>query len=132
MAERSRGVALTIFAILFGLLAVSNFLKPVLHGGNFVFLGTKTIGAANAIFSILFGIILAVYAYGIWSMRRFALVIAYFYFPWVLLNMILFAIKNKPTDSQPSLLAAVATIAIGVGVPLAALIILYRRRAELT
>jgi NADH:ubiquinone oxidoreductase subunit K len=132
MAERSRGVALTIFAILFGLLAVSNFLKPVMHGGNFVFLGTKTTGAANAIFSILFGIILAVFAYGIWAMRRFALVIAYFYFPWVLLNMILFAMKNKPTDSQPSPLATVATIAIGVGVPLAALIILYRRRAELT
>jgi NADH:ubiquinone oxidoreductase subunit K len=132
MAERSRGVALTIFAILFGLLAVSNFLKPVLPGGNFVFLGNKTTGAANAIFSILFGIILAVFAYGIWAMRRFALVIAYFYFPWVLLNMILFAMKNKPTDSQPSPLAAVATIAIGVGVPLAALIILYRRRAELS
>lgn len=132
MAERARGVALTIFAILFGLLAVSNFLKPVLHGGNFVFLGTKTTGAANAIFSILFGIILAVYAYGIWTMRTFALVIAYFYFPWVLLNMILFAMKNKPTDSPPSPLFAVATIAIGVGVPLATLIILYRQRAELS
>ena len=132
MAERSRGVALTIFAILFGLLAVSNFLKPVLHGGNFVFLGTKTTGTANAIFSILFGIILAAYAYGIWTMRKFALVIAYFYFPWVVLNMVLFAMKNKPNDPQPSPLSAVATIAIGVGVPLATLIVLYRRRAELS
>ena len=132
MAERSRGVALTIFAILFGLLAVSNFLKPVLHGGNFVFLGTKTTGAANAIFSILFGIILAVYAYGIWTMRKFALVIAYFFFPWVVLNTVLFAIKNKPADPPPSPVFVIGTIAIGVGVPLATLIILYRRRAELT
>lgn len=132
MAERSRGVTLTIFAILFGLLAVSNFLKPFLHGGTFVFLGTKTTGAANAIFSILFGIILAAYACGIWTMRKFALVIAYFFFPWVVLNTVLFAMKNRPADPQPSPIAVIATIAIGIGVPLATLIILHRRRAELT
>jgi hypothetical protein len=32
MAERSRGTVLTIFAILFGLLALSNFMKPFLQG----------------------------------------------------------------------------------------------------
>jgi hypothetical protein len=34
MAERSRGTVLTIFAILFGPLALSNFSKPFLHGGQ--------------------------------------------------------------------------------------------------
>ncbi len=81
MAERPRGRLLTIFAILFGLLAISNFLKPFhLNGASFVFLGTKMTGAANAILAILFGILLAVYAYGIWAMRKFALPIAYIYF----------------------------------------------------
>jgi len=132
MAEKSRGVTLTVFAILFGLLAVSNFLKPVLHGANFVFLGTKMTGAANAILAILFGILIAVYAFGIWTMRKFALTIAYIFFPWVVLNTVLFAMKNKPSGPQPSAGFAIMTIAIGLGVPLASLIILHRRRAELT
>lgn len=130
MAEKSRGAALTIIAILFGLLALSNFLKPFMHGANFVFLGTKTTGTANAILSMVFGILLVAYAYGIWAMRKFALPIAYAYFPWVVLNMILFTMKN-PDAPQPSVVFAIATLGIGIGVPLASLIILHRRRAEL-
>ena len=130
MAERSRGTLLTIFAILFGLLALSNFMKPFLHGGTFVFLGTKMTGGANLVLSWLFGILLTAYAYGIWTMRKFALPIAYFFFPWVVLNTILFSMKNRPTGQQP--LVGFAVLAIGLGVPLAGLIILHRRRAELT
>ena len=132
MAERSRGTLLTIFAILFGLLALSNFSKPFLHGSNFVFLGSKMTGRANLVLSILFGILLAAYAYGIWTMRKFALAIAYFFFPWVVLNGILFSVKNRPTGQQPGAGFAIFSIAVGVGVPLASLIILHRRRAELT
>ncbi len=97
MARKSRGVTLTIFAVLFAILAISNFLKPF-HldpSAGFVFLGTKLTGAANAIMGPLFGIILLVYAYGIWAMRKFALPIAYFFCPWVILNMILFTMKNR-------------------------------------
>jgi len=129
MAERSGGTVLTIFAILFGLLALSNFLKPFLHDANLVFLGSKTTGVANVVLSILFGILLAAYAYGIWTMRKFALAIAYFFFPWVVLNTILFRVKNHPTGQHP--VAGFAILAIGLGVPLASLIILHRRRAEL-
>ena len=129
MAERSRGTVLTIFAILFGLLALSNFLKPFFHDANFVFLGSKTTGVANVVLSILFGILLAAYAYGVWTMRKFALAIAYFFFPWVVLNTILFRVKNHPTGQHP--VAGFAILGIGLGVPLASLIILHRRRAEL-
>ena len=129
MVERSRGTLLTIFAILFGLLALSNFLKPYLNGGTFVFLGTKMTGGANLVLSWLFGILLGAYAYGIWTMRKYALAIAYFFFPWVVLNTILFSMKNRPTDQQP--IAGFAILAIGLGVPLATLVILHRRRAEL-
>jgi hypothetical protein len=132
MAEKSRGTTLTIFAILFGLLALSNFYKPFSHdpGTTFIFLGGRMSGAPNLILAFLFGILLAAYAYGIWAMRKFALPIAYFYLPWVILNTILFGIRNNG-GMQPSVAIAIASIAIGIGVPLASLIILHRRRAEL-
>lgn len=128
-----RGTILTIFAILFGLLALSNFLKPFHLDPNtaFVFLGTKMTGAANAILAILFGILLAVYAYGIWAMRKFALQIAYICFPWVVLNMILFGMKSSHAGPQPSAGFAILSIAVGIGVPLAAVIVLHRRKADL-
>jgi hypothetical protein len=129
MAERSRGTVLTIFAILFGLLALSNFMKPFLHDGTFVFLGSKMTGVANLVLAWLFGILLAAYAYGIWTMRKYAHAIAYFFFPWVVVNTILFAMKNPPTGQKP--LVGFAILAVGLGVPLATLIILHRRRAEL-
>jgi hypothetical protein len=132
MAGKSRGVTLTIFAILFGLLALSNFVKPFSHdpGTTFIFLGSRMSGAANFILAWLFGILLAAYAYGIWTMRKFALPIAYFYFPWVIVNTILFGMKNRG-GPPPSPAFVIASIAIGIGVPLASLLILHRRRAEL-
>ena len=69
MASEQRGPALTTFAILFGVLAVSNLLKPLQMGGpehtGFVFFGQRTTGTTNAILGPLFGIYLLVYAVGI-------------------------------------------------------------------
>ena len=45
---------------------------------GFVFFGMKLSGVPNAIVAPLFGILLAVLAYGIWTMRRFAMPIALF------------------------------------------------------
>jgi hypothetical protein len=131
MAGKSRGVTLTIFAVLFALLAISDFLKPFhleLNEG-FVFLGTKLTGSSNAVMGPLFGIILLVYAYGICAMRKFALQVAYIFLLWVLLNMTLFTVKNQGT--QP-LAANLAAAIVGIGVPLASAVILHRRRADLT
>src|SRR3984957_3283419 len=66
---KQRGAALTIFAILFGLLAISNFFKPFSHdpGVGFVFMGVRLKGTGNAIMGPLFGLCLAIYAYGIWG-----------------------------------------------------------------
>ncbi len=131
MEEKSRGATLTIFAVLFALLAISNFLKPFHLEPNegFVFLGTKLTGAANAVMGPLFGIILLVYAYGICAMRKFALQVAYIFLLWVLLNMTLFTVKNQ--SMQPLAANLVAAI-VGIGVPLASAIVLHRRRADLT
>jgi hypothetical protein len=48
--KTTRGPILTVFSILFALLAVSNFSKPLSRGrAGFVFFGTKTSGLANAV-----------------------------------------------------------------------------------
>jgi hypothetical protein len=133
MAGKSRGVALTIFAILFGLLAISNFSKPLSHdpGVGFVFMGVRLKGTGNDIMGPLFGICLVIYAYGIWTMRRFALPVAYIYTAWVIVNMVLYSMKNH-SETPPSLAFTIGATAIGIGVPLATAIILSRRQADLT
>jgi hypothetical protein len=67
MTEASRGLVPTTLAVLFAILALSNFLKPFHLDPNagFVFFGTKTHGIANAILGPAFGALLAVYAIGI-------------------------------------------------------------------
>jgi hypothetical protein len=132
MAQKSRGITLTIFAILFVLLAISDFAKPLSHspGVGFVFLGTRLTGTPNAIMGPLFGFLLLVYAYGIWTMRRWAVPVAYIFTGWVVLNTVLYSMKNRDAP-QPSVAVAIGSIAIGIGVPLATAILLTRRRADL-
>jgi hypothetical protein len=57
MAEKSRGVTLTILAMLLALMALSNFGKPFAHnpGVGFVFFGTRLSGAANMIVAPISG-----------------------------------------------------------------------------
>jgi hypothetical protein len=133
MAGKSRGAALTIFALLYVLLAISDFAKPLSHspGIGFVFMGTRLTGTGNAIMGPLFGICLLIYAYGIWTMRRYALPVAYIYTAWVVVNMVLYTLKNR-NEPQPSIAFAIASTAIGIGVPLATAIILSRRSADLS
>ena len=130
--QKPRGVTLTIFALLFVLLAISDFSKPFSHdpGIGFVCLGVRQSGTPNAILGTLFGIGLLIFAYGIWTMRHYALPVAYIFLAWVIINTILFRIKN-PTVQSSIAFTIFATL-LGIGVPLATAIILSRRRAELT
>jgi hypothetical protein len=129
---KSRGVALTIFALLFVLLAISDFAKPLSHseGVGFVFLGHRLHGTGNLVMGPLFGLLLLIYAYGIWTMRRYALPVAYIFTGWVIVNTVLYGMNNTDTP-QPSLFFKIVTIAIGLGVPLATALILSRRSADL-
>ncbi|HTY55221.1 MAG TPA: hypothetical protein VMB26_08475, partial [Candidatus Binataceae bacterium] len=86
----ARGPLLTLFAILFALLAISNISKPFSGGrAGFVFLGTRTSGVENAILGPAFGIFLLIYTIGIWRQRRFALPMAWAYAIWVPINIFL-------------------------------------------
>jgi len=135
MPQAQRGRALTIFAILFGLLAVSNLLKPFQFGGEhtgFVFFGSRLSGIANTIIGPLFGIFLAVYAYGIWNMRRFALPMAHAYATYVILNLIFFTFRNPTPQSSGEQIFGWVYAVIAIGVSLTAAVMITQRKAELT
>src|ERR1700722_15094338 len=59
------------------------------------------------------------------GVRRFPLPVAYIYTAWVIVNMVLYSMKNR-SEPHPSLLFTIAATAIGIGVPLATAIILSR------
>src|SRR2546426_4000732 len=103
MAEGRRGRLFTILAILFALVAVEDLLKPLgLEGPQtgLVFLGMRQTGLANAILGPLLGMILLVYAMGIWRMRRYAIGLAWAYAAYVILNLALFSIRNPPPENS--------------------------------
>ena len=137
MASEQRGPALTTFAILFGVLAVSNLLKPLQMGGpehtGFVFFGQRTTGTANAILGPLFGIYLFVYALGIWRLRRFALPMAYAYAAYVIVNLIAFTVRGEGQSSPGwgSSFFGIFYALVAVGVSGGTAVVLSRRRAAL-
>lgn len=133
MADSSRGPVLTTFAVLFAILAVSNLSKPFHLSSNvgFVFFGGKTHGIANAVLGTAFGLMLIVYAIGIWRMRRWVLPIAYAYAAYVILNLLLYTIRNAGSADQPSAISMLGYMAIAIGVSTGSAILLHRRRSEL-
>jgi hypothetical protein len=97
MAEPQHQRMFTVFAVLFGILAFSNLLKPFRFGGDqtgFVLLGERLSGLANTIAGPVFGLFLALYAFGIWQRKRFALPMGHAYATYVVLNLILFSVKT--------------------------------------
>src|SRR5262249_35084896 len=111
-------------AILIGVMAVSNFMKPVGQHFNpegtagFVFLGTRLHGTANLVMGPLFGALLAAYASGVWTMRRWVVPIACFYAVYVIVNVTLLTLHPPPDQGArrgflPFMLLY-AAVAIGV------------------
>ncbi len=133
MERKNRGALLTIFAIGIALMALSNLSKPLKMSPNvgFVLLGMKLSGVANLVVALLFGILLAVYAYGIWSMKRFALPIGHFYATYVIINLAMFTIRTHGTPEMPPLGFWIIYIVVAVGVSSGAAIILTLRKADL-
>ena len=133
MKETSRGSVLSTFAVLFAILALSNFLKPfhLDRNAGFVFFGMKTHGIAKAILGPAFGALLVAYAIGIWRMRRWVLPIAYAYAVYVILNLLLYTIRNVGSGKHPSSAFMLAYVAVAVGISAGSAVLLYSRRHEL-
>ena len=136
MANQRRGVTLTILAVLLALMVLSNFGKMFSHhqGVGFVFFGTRLSGGANMIVAPTFAMVLAVYVYGIFAMRKFALPLGIFYGAYVIINMLLFLAKYHGTEvmREHSWAYLVPYPFVAIGVSSGAAILLYRRRTDLT
>ena len=134
--EQTRDPKLTGLAVLMGLLAISNFSKPIGQAmqpesdAGFVFFGQRLYGAANTIMGPLFGVLLAVYAYGVWTRRRWVVPLAAGYAAYVLVNLVLFVMSAPPTQTGgPAFMVTYAAVAIGVSAGGA--LYLYRNRHRL-
>lgn len=135
MAEQHHQRMFTVFAVLFGLLAISNLLKPFRFGGDqtgFVLLGERLSGLANTIAGSVFGLFLALYAFGIWQRKRFALPMGHAYATYVVLNLLLFSVKNVTPPGAGYVIFGIMYSLIAVGVSLGAAIFLTKNRALLS
>lgn len=133
-AEPQRGRILSIFAVLFVLLAISDFLKPFGFEGSetgFVFLGRRLSGPANAIMGPLFGIFLLVYAFRIWRMKQSALVMGYAYAAYVIINLTLFSLRNPTPPGIGHLIFNIVYAIGGIAGSCGAVYLLSQRRAVL-
>jgi len=135
MAEKSRGTTLTVLAILFALLAITDILKPFHLEGpttGLVFFGKRLASTPDAILGPLLGIILLIYAAGIWRMRRYALGLGYAYAIYVALNLVLFSVRNPPPASQSERIFGIVYVILALAFTWGTAILLARRKAELT
>ena len=98
MAQAERGTILTVFAVLFAILAISNLMKPlqINEETGFVLFGSRLSGMPNVIAGIVAGLYLLVYAYGIWNMKRFVVGLAHAYALYVIVNLLLFMYRDAP------------------------------------
>ena len=134
MGTPARGRALGVFAVLFGILGVSNLLKPLQLGGahtGFVFFGHRLAGTANTIAGPLFGLYLLVYAAGVWGLRRYALPMGRVYAAYVVVNLILFSVYEPKQSGIGFAVFGLVYAAVAIGVSSGAVYLLGQRREGL-
>jgi hypothetical protein len=107
---------LRIFAVLFGLLAISNFLKPfgLDDQTGFVFMGRRLSGTPNLIAGWSFAVFLACYAAALWREKAAALPLGIAYAAYVSANLFLFTLRMPaPTGNAAIFGIAYTVIALG-------------------
>ena len=104
---RQRGPFLTVMAVLFAVLALSNATKALQferdpgHMGLVVFGSRFESFASNLILGPLTGLVLAAYAFGLWRLRSWVAPLSLFYAFYVPVNLVLFWYK-QPVPENPS------------------------------
>jgi len=134
MDDSRRGGMLTTLAILFAILALTDILKPLHLEGpttGLVFLGKRLSGTPDAILGPLLGIILLIYAAGIWQMASYAMYLGYAYAIYVTLNLALFWARNPPPASQREMIFDIVYIIFALAFSWGTVILLSRRKADL-
>lgn len=130
MTEAGRDKTLRGFALLFGLLAISNFLKPLQLSEEvgFVLFGTRLEGTANAIAGPAFGLYLAAYALALWRRLPAALPLALIYAAYVAANLVLF--NMTPLAAESGLIFGMVYSAVALGVSGGSAWLLWTGRAR--
>jgi len=74
---------------------------------------------------------MAIYAIGIWRMKRYAMLMSYAYASYVFINLLLFIMKHRDLRDRGGLsfMAVYATVALGVSI--GSVVLLTLRREEL-
>ena len=124
---------LKCFAILFGLMAVSNTLKPFVYGETtgFVLFGARQTGTANVVAALTFAAFLVAYAQAIWAEKKRALPMSMLYAGYVVVNLVLWTFR-KPEGTETPLLFGIGYLIIAIGVSSGAAATVYRVRERLT
>lgn len=127
-------MTLKIFAALFAILAVTNLLKPFQLLGDetgFVLFGTKLTGTANAVAGPLFGVLLLVYAWLIFTKNPMALPVGIAYAAYVVINLVLFYYRTETPGGLGYLIFGVVYAVVAVGVSAGAAWQLLKAGSEL-
>lgn len=103
---------LRVLAVLFGLLAVSNFLKPFTADDKtgFVFFGRRLDGTPNLIAGWSFAVLLAAYAAALWREKAAALPIGIAYAAYVSANLFLFVLRSPAATGSAAIFGMVYTV----------------------
>jgi len=125
---RERGPFLTVMAVLFAVLALSNFTKAWQHArdphlGLVIFgVRSETLGT-NLLFGLLLGAVLAAYAWGLWRMKAWVAPLSVVYAFFVPTNLVLFWYRDMgpipPLGFIVSYLVVAFTGSIGTALYLA-------------
>jgi len=82
-------LARKVIAVLIALRALTNLGKPFAAGSGFVVVGRLLHGIASTIVAPIFGVVMLVYAYGLWLARPYALPLGVAYAVWATVNVVL-------------------------------------------
>lgn len=91
-----------LIAVLIALRALTNFGKPFRAGSGFVVFGRLLGGMATTVLAPLVGVVMLVYAYGLWQARAWARPLGIAYAVWATINVALFPIlEGVPRQFAP-------------------------------
>jgi hypothetical protein len=105
--ERKRGAFLTVMAVLFAVLALSNATKALQHLRDPKVLGLVMFGVrfetvtANLILGPLMGLVLAAYSYGLWKLKPWVAPLSIAYAFYVPVNLVLFWYRQTGPEIPP-------------------------------
>jgi hypothetical protein len=116
-------ILLRIFAVLIALRALTNFVKPIRGEGHLVFFG-QLLDSTNPLGPLL-GVFMLVYAWGLFTTKRFAVPMGYAYAVFATLNIILFYVFQEVPGGWGVAGYSVFAL-IGIGVSWAAVVLLQR------